>query len=165
MDAGQVVLGGELLGIRFVFEEVLAQALRRFHRSNRGDVGHVAGDAALHAIRITLDGRLREAGEELLDLDVEVRARIVLQVLLLDGDVGAAGRVLERCPPHQTEENNAEGNEQDPRPHTGELSPGWPRISVQSQLKASPRKNSPMTTNATARQTKTVKSTIATLRS
>src|ERR1700733_9214878 len=153
MDAGEVVFRRKLLRVRLVLEEVLAQALGGLHRSDRADVGDVAGDAALHAVGVTFDGGLREAREELLDLDVEVRLRIVLLVLLLDRDVGAGARVLERRPRDQAEEHDAEAHEDETRPHTGELSPGCPRMRVQSQLKASPRKNSPMTTKATARHT------------
>src|ERR1039457_3359352 len=165
MDAGQVVRRRQLLRIGLVLEEVRAQALRRLHRPDGADVGHVARDASLHAVRIPLDRGLWKAWEELLHLDVEVRAGVVLEVLRLDGDVAPGVRVLECSPGDEPEERDAQPDEEDPRPHTGELSPGCPRIRVQSQLKASPRKNSPMTTNATDRQTKTVKSTITTLRS
>ena len=62
MDAGQVVFSRQLLGIRLVLEEVLAQPLGCFHRADGADVGDVARDASLDAVRVALDGGLRKAG-------------------------------------------------------------------------------------------------------
>src|SRR5207245_1646595 len=113
--------------------------------------GHVAADAALRPEGVAALG-VGERREELLGGDVELRVRVVALVLLLDGEVVPVAAVLRGGDAGQHQEDGGEGQEEPVQTgsHVPGWTPGWPRRRSHCQVKAVPRKKTPITTNATA---------------